>query len=205
MANTSMATTLMDTASQACSAEPEFSNIVVKQHKTLFQQSEAHFSACEKFRYWLRRDWDLTKAPISFLMLNPSTADEMVNDPTIERCQRRAITMGYGSMIIVNLFPFRMTDSKLLNTVDNLLGDAAQADGAILRAVELAEITVCGWGKHTLAAPRAQHIMTLIKQAGLQNTGLQQKVMCLQLNADNSPQHPLYIGYAKHPVPFVIN
>ena len=200
MANTSMAATRMDTASQACSAEPEFSNIIVKQHKTLFQQSEAHFSACEKFRYWLRRDWDLTKAPISFLMLNPSTADEMVNDPTIERCQRRAITMGYGSMIIVNLFPFRMTDSKLLNSVDNLLSDSAEADEAILRAVQISEMTVCGWGKHPLAAPRAQHIMALIKQKNLQ-----QKVMCLQLNADNSPQHPLYIGYAKQPVPFVIS
>ncbi len=180
----------MDTRSQA---------LVVKNHKTLFQDSVAHFSPCEKFRYWLRRDWDLTKAPISFLMLNPSTADEMVNDPTIERCQRRAISMGFGSMIIVNLFPFRMTDSKQLNTVDNLLGDAILADEAILRAVEISQMTVCGWGKHALAAPRAQHIMALIKQVDLQN-----KVMCLQLNADNSPQHPLYIGYAKQPVPYVI-
>jgi hypothetical protein len=173
-------------------------SIIIKEHKTLFQHSVAHFSPCEKFRYWLRRDWDLTKAPISFLMLNPSTADEMVNDPTIERCQRRAIAMGFGSMIIVNLFPFRMTDSKLLNTVDNLLGDAKEADGAIVQAVELSQMTVCGWGKHPLAAPRAQHMMTLLKNAGLQN-----KVMCLQLNADNSPQHPLYIGYAKQPVPYV--
>jgi hypothetical protein len=174
-------------------------NMIIKHHNTLIQQSVAHFSPCEKFRYWLRRDWDLTKNPIAFLMLNPSTADEMVNDPTIERCQRRAITMGFGSMIIVNLFSFRMTDSKLLNTVDNLLGDATEADAAILRAVELSEMTVCGWGKHALAAPRAQHIMTLLKNAGLQN-----KVMCLQLNADNSPQHPLYIGYAKQPFPYVI-
>jgi hypothetical protein len=174
-------------------------SIIIKENKTLFQHSVAHFSSCEKYRYWLRRDWDLSKAPISFLMLNPSTADEMVNDPTIERCQRRAITMGFGSMIIVNLFPFRMTDSKLLNTVGNLLGDATEADDAILRAVELSNMTVCGWGKHALAAPRAQHIMALLKQKNLQN-----KVMCLQLNADNSPQHPLYIGYAKQPVPYVI-
>ena len=200
MASMCMAATRMDISSQAFPEKIESSAIVVKQHKTLFQQSEAHFSACEKFRYWLRRDWDLSKAPISFLMLNPSTADEMVNDPTIERCQRRAITMGYGSMIIVNLFPFRMTDSKLLNTVPSLLSDSAEANEAILRAVALSEMSVCGWGKHPLAAPRAQHIMTLIKQKNLQ-----QKVMCLQLNADNSPQHPLYIGYAKQPVPFVIN
>ncbi len=191
MSKLSVPATHMDTALQG---------IIIKENKTLFQDSVAHFSPCEKFRYWLRRDWDLNLPAISFLMLNPSTADEMVNDPTIERCQRRAITMGYGSMIIVNLFPFRMTDSKLLNTVDNLLGDATQADSAILRAVDLSEFTVCGWGKHPLAAPRAQHMMALLKQKNLHN-----KVMCLQLNADNSPQHPLYIGYAKQPVPYVID
>ena len=174
--------------------------MLVKQHSTLIQQSEAHFSDCEKYRYWLRRDWDASKDAISFLMLNPSTADEVDNDPTIERCQRRAITMGYGSMIIVNLFPFRMTDSTLLNTVDNLLGDADEANDCILRAVQVSSITVCGWGKHPLAAPRAKIVLSLLKNANLQH-----KVKCLQLNADNSPQHPLYIAYAKQPVPFVIS
>lgn len=171
----------------------------IKQHKTLFQQSVAHFSDCEKFRYWLRRDWDLALPAISFLMLNPSTADEMQNDPTIERCQRRAIAMGFGSMIIVNLFPFRMTDSRLLNTVSDLLGDRQEADECILRAVEVAEQTVCGWGKHPLAAARAKVVMDMLMQ-----TNFQHKVMCLQLNADGSPQHPLYIAYAKQPVPFLI-
>ena len=174
--------------------------MIIRQHNTLIQQSEAHFSDCEQYRYWLRRDWDASKPAISFLMLNPSTANEIDNDPTIERCQRRAITMGYGSMIIVNLFPFRMTDSRLLNTVDNLLGDIAEADGYILRAVQLSDMTVCGWGKHSLAASRGRNIAAMLTQANLQN-----KVMCLQLNADKSPQHPLYIAYAKQPVPFVID
>ncbi|NOT64672.1 MAG: DUF1643 domain-containing protein [Methylotenera sp.] len=173
--------------------------MIIKQHKTLFQASVAHFSDCEKFRYWLRRDWDLALPAISFLMLNPSTADEMQNDPTIERCQRRAIAMGYGSMIIVNLFPFRMTDSRLLNTVNDLLGDLPEADNCILRAVEISEQTVCGWGKHPLAAPRAKAILQKLIAANLQH-----KVMCLQLNADNSPQHPLYIAYSKQPIPFIV-
>jgi hypothetical protein len=174
--------------------------MIIKQHNTLIQQSEAHFSDCEKYRYWLRRDWDLSRKAISFLMLNPSTADEVDNDPTIERCQRRAITMGYGSMIIVNLFPFRMTDSKQLNTVDDLLGDVTEADDCILRAVHVSSITVCGWGKHPLAASRAQTVLSKLKSANLQD-----KVKCLQLNADKSPQHPLYIAYAQQPVPFDIN
>jgi hypothetical protein len=109
--------------------------MIIKQHQSLFQQSLAHFSDCEHYRYWLRRDWDASLPAIAFLMLNPSTADEVVNDPTIERCQRRAIAMGYGSMIIVNLFPFRLTDSTLLHTADNLLGDSVEADDCILRAV----------------------------------------------------------------------
>jgi hypothetical protein len=155
--------------------------MIIKQHNTLIQQSEAHFDA------------------ISFLMLNPSTANEVDNDPTIERCQRRAIAMGYGSMIIVNLFPFRMTDSTQLNTVNNLLGDASEADNCILRAVQASAMTVCGWGKHPLAVPRGQAVILKLKNARLQD-----KVKCLQLNADNSPQHPLYIAYAKQPVPFVI-
>ena len=174
-------------------------SIIVKQHNTLIQESVAHFSSCEKYRYWLRRDWDLSLKAISFLMLNPSTADEIENDPTIERCQRRAIAMGYGSMIIVNLFPFRMTDSTLLNTIDDLLGDVSQANDSIVRAVELSDMTVCGWGKHPLAAPRADAVMLMLTQANLQH-----KVKCLQLNADGSPQHPLYIAYAKQPVPFLI-
>lgn len=172
--------------------------MIIKQHSTLFQHSEAHFSDCEKFRYWLRRDWDLDKKAISFLMLNPSTADEVVNDPTIERCQRRAIAMGYGSMIIVNLFPFRMTDSTLLNTVDNLLGDVQLANDAIVRAVQMSEMTICGWGKHPLATTRAQDVLNILTSKALQH-----KVMCLQLNADQSPQHPLYIAYTKQPIPFV--
>lgn len=171
----------------------------IKQHHTLIQQSEAHFSDCEKYRYWLRRDWDLSREAISFLMLNPSTANEVDNDQTIERCQRRAIAMGYGSMIIVNLFPFRMTDSTQLNTENDLLGDLAEADNCIIRAVQASAITVCGWGRHPLAAPRGQAVLLKLKNARLQD-----KVKYLQFNADNSPQHPLYIAYAKQPVPFVI-
>jgi len=80
-----------------------------------------------------------------------------------------------------------------------LLGDTQEADDCILRAVANSEQTVCGWGKHPLAASRAQGIMQKLHAANLQH-----KVVCLQLNADNSPQHPLYIAYSKQPIPFVV-
>jgi hypothetical protein len=55
-------------------------------------------------------------------------------------------------------------------------------------------------GKHALAAPRAQHVLALLKAASLQH-----KVKCLQLNKDGSPQHPLYIAYAASPLAFDLN
>ena len=49
----------------------------------------AHFSPDRVYRYWLEIRWANGRA-INFLMLNPSTADEKKNDPTVERCERRA-------------------------------------------------------------------------------------------------------------------
>lgn len=71
-------------------------------------RSGAIFSDCERYRYRLWREWEPALPTLAFLLLNPSTADERVNDPTIERCQRRAVTWGYGRLEIVNLFPLRV-------------------------------------------------------------------------------------------------
>jgi len=173
--------------------------MITRHHNTLFQQSTAQYSDCENYRYFLRRNWDSDKPVICFLMLNPSTATEIDNDPTIERCQRRAMTMGYGSMIIVNLFPYRMTDSKLLHTVDDLHGDITLANEKIVDAVTESDMTVCGWGSHALALPRAKEVIAMLKDANVS-----ERVMCLQVNQDGNPQHPLYIKYSQKPLPYSI-
>lgn len=132
-------------------------------------------------------------------MLNPSTADEMVNDPTIARCQTRAFEYGYGEMKIVNLFPIRMTDSGLLHTVSDLYGDLNEANLAIVEAVASSDITVCGWGSHHLAIERAKDVFKLIGQAGHSA-----KLQALTINMDGNPKHPLYIAYEKRPFPYAI-
>jgi len=171
--------------------------MIKRVHKTLFQESYAHFSDCDNYRYLLCRTWDEAKPAICYLMLNPSTADEKVNDNTIELCQRRAAVMGYGSMIIVNIFPYRLTDSRQLNKVPDLIGDPELANREIVYAVARADMTICGWGRHKLAAPRAKEIMQL-----LESEGLQHKIYCLRTTKDGSPQHPLYIGYSVQPKPW---
>lgn len=173
--------------------------MIERKNSELYQESVAVFSDCEKYRYRLKRTWDASLKSITYLMLNPSTADEMVNDPTIARCQRRAFEYGYGEMKIVNLFPIRMTDSTLLHTVSDLYGDLNEANIAILEAVASSEITVCGWGSHHLAIERAKDVFKLIGDAGHSD-----KLKALTVNLDGNPKHPLYIAYEKHPLPYAI-
>ena len=72
--------------------------------------SGAVFSECKRYRYSLWRVWNPDLPVCMFLMLNPSTADETTNDPTVERCQRRAVQMGYGGLHVGNIFAWRSTD-----------------------------------------------------------------------------------------------
>ena len=101
-------------------------------------------------------------------------------------------------MIIVNLFPFRMTDSRLLKnySMDELVGDHPAADEAIQLAILESGMTICGWGAHKTPEikRRAEHVLESLvieHQAS--------KIHCLSLNADGSPKHPLYVGYNVEP------
>ena len=75
----------------------------------LFEQSGASFSPCGTYRYTLWRRWSFVP-PATFVLLNPSTADATRNDPTVERCERRARELGCGGIRVANLFALRSTD-----------------------------------------------------------------------------------------------
>lgn len=159
----------------------------------LFTDRGARFSACRRYRYALWRTWDASKAAAVFIMLNPSTADETENDPTVERCERRARAMGFGGLRVVNLFGFRSTQPLGLHRVGDPVGQ--HNDKAILDACTGAGLVVCGWGKHGSLNGRDQVVLKLLASAGVAAT-------CLGLNGDGSPKHPLYIPYTQKPVPF---
>jgi len=125
-----------------------------------------------------------------FLMLNPSTADEMKNDATVERCQRRAIKMGYGGLHVGNIFAWRSTDPTVLPKLTDPIGP--DNDEAILLAAKKAGIVICGWGKHGKLLDRGEHVLKMLLQHGI-------KPHALMINDDGSPQHPLYIGYDVKP------
>ncbi len=152
----------------------------------------ASFSHCKNYRYKLWRIWDDEKPLIAFCMLNPSTADASSNDPTVERCQRRAEQMGYGGLIVINVFALRSTDPKNLYTHEDPIGP--KNSQAISQVAKEVKTVVCGWGKHGSFLKRDRRTLLIIKSAGAQT-------MALKINKDGSPAHPLYIGYDVKPIP----
>ena len=88
--------------------------------KILF--SDAFFSKDRLYRYALWRIWDNELPKVLFIGLNPSTADEVKDDPTIRRCIRYALDWGYGGYLMGNIFAYRSTDPKQLKIIDNPIG-----------------------------------------------------------------------------------
>jgi len=154
--------------------------------------SGAHFSPCGRYRYLLWRYWDDNRPPALFVMLNPSTADEIDNDPTVERCQRRAKALGFGGIRVVNIFALRSTDPAALYEAQDPIGP--ENDEVILEATIGAGLVICAWGTHGNFLSRGKQVMSLFHRAGVM-------AHCLQLNADGTPQHPLYIAYEVMPKP----
>lgn len=157
----------------------------------LFQNNGATFSPCRRYRYLLWRTWDTTKARLAFLMLNPSTADENVNDPTIERCQRRAIRLSYGGIVIANLFAWRATDPDALRGAVDPVGP--KNDAAIFDAAEACHLIVCGWGAHPISIGRAESVIHMLNVGGFGN-----RLRRLgRATKDGQPRHPLYVAYSE--------
>lgn len=151
----------------------------------LFEQRGARFSECGAYRYSLWRIWN-ERPPILFLMLNPSTADEVDNDPTVERCERRARAMGAGGLKVANIFALRSTDPQALYSHPEPIG--ALNDAAIVAQAREASMTICAWGGHGRFMGRDQAVMELLRDAGVHPH-------CLALNRDGTPRHPLYVSY----------
>ena len=154
--------------------------------------SGADFSPDGLYRYRLWRVWDPSRPILLFILINPSKANEITNDPTAERCQRRAIHLGFGGMCIVNLFGLVSTDPSVLKGHPDPVGP--DNDDAILQGTREAGMVICGWGTPGKLRRRGEEVLALLRSNSIQP-------LCLILNADGTPGHPLYIPYAQKPIP----
>jgi hypothetical protein len=88
------------------------SGMITRTYQKADAYSIAQYSDCERYRYMLTRTWYAEGHKALFIMLNPSTATEVQNDPTVERCEQRARTLGFGAFRVTNIFAWRDTDPK---------------------------------------------------------------------------------------------
>lgn len=150
----------------------------------------AIFSPDRRYRYQLGRRWNLSMGIVNFIMLNPSIADESVNDPTITRCIERAKRMGYGGIIVTNLFALVSTDPKTLYSASDPVGP--YTDDHIFEVAFHCHLIICGWGQHGILKGRGQKIEKALKETS--------NLHYLRMGKNGQPYHPLYLPYDLQPV-----
>ncbi len=159
--------------------------------------NDAILSSDSKYRYRLSRCWAPNVAPLVWIMLNPSTADAVSDDPTIRRCVSFARRWGYGGIHVYNLFALRSASPRALETADDPVGPAN--DSWLEKTVETGSSIVAAWGTcHTaLQRDRAARIRGVLSNHSLAS------VLCLGLTATGQPKHPLYARSDTVPKPWL--
>ncbi len=146
----------------------------------------AVISECRKHRLWLSRAWGRQDPKLPFIMLNPSTADADVDDPTIRRCMAFARREGYHGIEVVNLFSVRATDPKEVWPLAPHRRNHPHAEHHLVDAALNGEPIVCAWGSVPPAAmPRVRDVVNTLSM--LTN------LVCLGTTKSGMPRHPLYV------------
>jgi hypothetical protein len=135
-----------------------------------------------RYRYELRRAWDPLAPTVLWVMLNPSTADDRQDDPTIRRVVGFSRAWGFGTVVVVNLFAYRATDPHALLQADAPVGPAND-DTLRLWAPRAAEV-IAAWG----LVPK--RLRWRIPQA---RAALGRTMTCLGTTKEGDPRHPLYV------------
>lgn len=138
------------------------------------------------FRYQLTRQWRQRDEPslLTVIMLNPSSADALQDDRTIQRCISLADAAGADGLRVVNLFALRSTDPEGLKAVPDAVGP--ENDSYILDAARTSTTMVAAWGAHAFARVRAQQVYEILRREGV-------NLQCWGTTRKGHPRHPLYV------------
>jgi len=159
------------------------------------QLGTAIFDPTEKYRYLLTRSWPSLEmnGTVTWVMLNPSTADAYQDDPTIRRCISFSQNWGYSGLIIVNVYALRSTDPKGLLTIQDPIG--RENPMHIQNAIQSSQLTIAAWGafkvsNQTCKLGLPNEVYNVLRQAELH---------CLGTTKEGYPRHPLYIKGSTKP------
>ena len=158
-----------------------------------FVTSYACFSPCRQYRYELHRRWRHHEVPktVMFIMMNPSTATEDIDDPTVKKCRGYAEQWGYNDLIVTNIMAYRATHPKALLTVDDPVGPENLR--RIRTLIEMQRpLVICAWGR---PPAKLRYAETQVKAL---LTDCNPHV--LRLNTTGGPWHPLYLPSSLRPM-----
>ena len=148
-----------------------------------FTSKGATFGPDRIYRYMLWRKWEGgNQQDCVFIMLNPSTADEDVLDPTVTRCVGFARDWGYSGLIVANIFALRATDPRVLIRAAEPVGPDNNKVLAV--ATARSNCIICAWGVHGKLNDRGQAVLALLSGRTLE---------CLGVTKNGHPKHPLYL------------
>lgn len=152
----------------------------------------ATFSADRMYRYtltrWLKGGDSLSY--VNFILLNPSTATESEDDPTIRRCCGFAEDWGYPSLVVTNLFAYRATSPRDMMNAQRPIG--SENDYWLSHIALGANQVVLAWGNHGTFLHRASTVLA----------DLVGPLYCLGLTKVGQPRHPLYLSRRTELVPW---
>lgn len=148
------------------------------------------------YRYVLERTWQIElgrdRGRCLFVMLNPSTADALKDDPTIRRCIGFARDWGFSSLAVVNLFAYRTKLPQDLAPLEAAKAIGPGNDEWIDEQTAKADLIVAGWGVNGEQHGRDAAVMEILARRG--------SVYALGLTKRGHPMHPLYIPSDRQPV-----
>lgn len=161
----------------------------------------AVFSPCRTYRYLLGRAWRKqgpADRPLVIIGLNPSTADEKTDDPTIRRCIDFAQQWGHAELVMLNLFAYRSTDPTVLKTEgkDGFDVVGPETDRHLLTNCRGAGMVLAAWGVHGVFQGRSTAVYRLLTEQGI-------AIQCLGISREGHPRHPLYMPKISQPRPFI--
>ena len=167
---------------------PESADLVsYETHQNLSRDAKATLSRCGRYRYWLSRTVQDQGNTLQVIMLNPSTADSMIDDPTIRKLKGFAKRWGYAEINVTNLFAFRSTKPSNLPRGEESVGQENDRFIHFALSDSMCE-TLVAWGatKHPLKGIRVEAVKALARG---------RELLCLGTNDDGSPRHPLMLPY----------
>lgn len=133
---------------------------------------------------------------VNFICLNPSTATETLDDPTMRRCIKFAKMWGYDAMCVTNIFAFRATDPKDMMAAEDPVGPGNNY--WITRVAEDSDLVVAAWSQHATFKGRADEVKALLRR-----THKPVHYLRMGKGPGGQPHHPLYLPDSTKPILWV--